>query len=116
MSITDSLIWKQKFALCFFRSQVFDSISVVISWPRDGDVRCLVIQSGRGSVTHPGLWRPMGPNGSKRAPGGTAPGGRMSGMPLDGSKPERGYPCLNGSTIIPPPPRDLRSGRRRGGI
>lgn len=58
-------------------------------------------------VSHPGLRRPMGPNGSKRAPGGTAPGGRMSGMPLEGSKPERGYPDLNGSTIIPPPPRDL---------
>lgn len=50
----------------------------------------------------------MGPNGSKRAPGGTAPGGRMSGIPLEGSKPERGYPDLNGSTIIPPPPRDLK--------
>lgn len=32
----------------------------------------------------------------------------MSGIPLEGSKPERGYPDLNGSTIIPPPPRDLR--------
>lgn len=64
-------------------------------------------------VSHPGLCRPTGPNGSKRAPGGTAPGGRMSGMPLDGSKPERGYPDLNGSTIIPPPPRDLGGGARQ---
>lgn len=57
--------------------------------------------------SHPGLWRPTGPNGSKRAPGGTAPGGRMSGMPLDGLNPERGYPDLSGSTIIPPPTPDL---------
>lgn len=65
--------------------------------------------------SYPGLCRPMGPNGSKRAPGGTAPGGRMSGMPLEGSKPERGYPDLNGSTIIPPPPRDLWRGRKKTG-
>lgn len=64
-------------------------------------------------VSHPGLCRPMGPNGSKRAPGGTAPGGRMSGIPLEGSKPERGYPDLNGSTIIPPLPRDLRGVKER---
>lgn len=64
-------------------------------------------------VSHPGLCRPTGPNGSKRAPGGTAPGGRMSGIPLEGSKPERGYPDLNGSTIIPPLPRDLRGRKKR---
>lgn len=43
----------------------------------------------------------------------------MSGMPLEGSKPERGYPDLNGSTIIPPPPRDLRGGEEEksdGGV
>lgn len=39
-------------------------------------------------VCHLGLGRPTGPKGSKRAPGGTAPGGRMSGIPLEGSKPE----------------------------
>lgn len=62
-------------------------------------------------VSHPGRLCPIGPKGSKRAPGGTAPGGRIPGMPLDGSKPERGYPDLKGSTIIPPCPGDLRRQR-----
>lgn len=52
--------------------------------------------------SYPGLFRPTGPNGSKRAPGGTAPGGRTPGIPNDGSNPERGNPARNGSTIIPP--------------
>lgn len=55
-------------------------------------------------VSHPGLRCAIVPNGSNRAPGGTAPGGRMSGMALNGSELERGSRDLKGSTIIPPRP------------
>ena len=44
----------------------------------------------------------MGPKGSKRAPGGTAPGGRRFGRPEDGSMSALGKPDLRGSTIMPP--------------
>lgn len=44
----------------------------------------------------------MGPKGSKRAPGGTAPGGRRFGRPEDGSIRALGKPDLRGSTIMPP--------------
>lgn len=45
---------------------------------------------------------PMGPKGSKRAPGGTAPGGSRFGRPEDGSIGALGKPDLRGSTIMPP--------------
>lgn len=44
----------------------------------------------------------MGPKGSKRAPGGTAPGGSRLGRPEDGSIRTLGKPDLRGSTIMPP--------------
>lgn len=44
----------------------------------------------------------MGPKGSKRAPGGTAPGGSRFGRPEDGSICALGKPDLKGSTIMPP--------------
>lgn len=45
---------------------------------------------------------PMGPKGSKRAPGGTAPGGSRFGRPEEGSISALGKPDLRGSTIMPP--------------
>lgn len=52
----------------------------------------------------------MGPKGSKRAPGGTAPGGSRFGRPDDGSISALGKPDLRGSTIMPP----LRHLRQEG--
>ena len=52
----------------------------------------------------------MGPKGSKRAPGGTAPGGSRFGSPDDGSISALGKPDLRGSTIMPP----LRHLRQEG--
>lgn len=53
-------------------------------------------------ITYPDGLVPMGPKGSKRAPGGTAPGGRRFGRPEDGSMSALGKPDLRGSTIMPP--------------
>lgn len=53
----------------------------------------------------------MGPKGSNRAPGGTAPGGSRFGRPEDGSISALGKPDLRGSTIMPPL-RNLRQERR----
>lgn len=55
-----------------------------------------------GLSTYPDGLVPMGPKGSKRAPGGTAPGGRRFGRPEDGSMSALGKPDLRGSTIMPP--------------
>lgn len=60
--------------------------------------------------TYPDGLVPMGPKGSKRAPGGTAPGGRRFGRPDDGSISALGKPDLRGSTIMPP----LRHLRQEG--
>ena len=53
-------------------------------------------------TTYPGGLVPMGPKGSKRAPGGTAPGGSRFGRPEEGSISALGKPDLRGSTIMPP--------------
>ena len=60
--------------------------------------------------TYPDGLVPMGPKGSKRAPGGTAPGGSRFGSPDDGSISALGKPDLRGSTIMPP----LRHLRQEG--
>jgi hypothetical protein len=60
--------------------------------------------------TYPDGLVPMGPKGSNRAPGGTAPGGSRVGRPEDGSMSALGKPDLKGSTIMPP----LRHLRREG--
>lgn len=52
--------------------------------------------------TYPDGLVPVGPKGSKRAPGGTAPGGSRFGRPEDGSISALGKPDLRGSTIMPP--------------
>lgn len=73
-----------------------------VTFLRPSQVHVIVARRGRWSGLGPDGLVPMGPKGSKRAPGGTAPGGSRFGRPEDGSISALGKPDLRGSTIMPP--------------
>lgn len=94
------------------KNMVADGDSSGSSRRVEGSLGCYILEAftgtchrspaGRWSGLGPGGLVPMGPKGSKRAPGGTAPGGSRFGRPEEGSISALGKPDLRGSTIMPP--------------